>query len=144
MSKSAYIKLVDASAVQEITIDDVKDKLDQYINKTSKLAEQLDWPYAEAAFPYTLVEKEEGKDRWFYLKGKDPHLYKYILFGVGKEEIEVDGEKKEQHYIQVVVPDESTHGDLGKANEFCKYLAKEYKGELHLFNKRVMYFYPRK
>jgi len=66
------------------------------------------------------------------------------MFGVGKEELEENGEKKEQHYIQVVLPEDSTHGDKGKANEFCKYLAKEYKGELHLFNDRIMYYYPRK
>ncbi|RKD24061.1 hypothetical protein BEP19_06535 [Ammoniphilus oxalaticus] len=144
MSKSAYIKLVEASTVQEITLDDVKSKLDHYIEMTKKTGQQLAWSYGDVSFPYTLIEKEEGKGRWFYLKGNDPKLYKYIMFGVGTEEIETDGETKQQHYIQIALPDDSTHGDVGKANEFCKFLAKEFKGELHLFNQRIMYFYPRK
>jgi hypothetical protein len=144
MGQSAFIKLVDASVVQEITLNDVKEKINRYIDMTSKTGKQLSWDYANYAFPYKMLEKPEAKGEWFYLKGEDPKLYKYILFGVGKEEIEQDSGKKDQYYIQVVVPEDSTHADKGKANEFCKYLAKEYKGELHLFNKRVMYYYPRK
>lgn len=144
MGKSAYIKLVKDSATQEVTLEDVRSKLNHYIDMTQKTGQQLSWSYAETAFPYTLVEKEEGKGQWFYLKGNDPKLYKYIMFGVGKEDLEENGEKKAQHYIQIVLPEDSTHGDKGKANEFCKYLAKEYKGELHLFNDRIMYYYPRK
>jgi len=51
---------------------------------------------------------------------------------------------EKENYIQVTLTPESTHGDKGKANEFCKYLAKQYKAELHLFNGRVMYYNPRK
>ena len=144
MGKSAFIKLVKDSVAQEVTLDEVKSKLNHYIDMTKKVGHQLSWTYEDAAFPYTMIEKPEGKGHWFYLKGNDPKLYKYVMFGVGKEELEENGEKKEQHYIQVVLPEDSTHGDKGKANEFCRYLAKEYKGELHLFNDRVMYYYPRK
>ncbi|MBO8171183.1 MAG: DUF1885 family protein [Bacillaceae bacterium] len=159
MSLSAYIKFVKGSTVEKVTLEDLKEKLNHYIDMTSKTGQQLNWDYAGAAFPYEIVETDEGKGTWFYLKGKDPNLYKYIVMGVGSETIEKevekpagDGEEKEkvtvkepheQHYIQVVLPDGATHGDKGKANEFCKYLAREYKAELHLFNGRVMYFNPR-
>ena len=144
MGQSAFIKLVPESTVQQITLKDLKDKIHHYIDMTSKTGKQLSWDYADAAFPYTLVEKAESEGKWFYLKGNDPKLYKYIIFGVGVEELEEADEKKQQHFIQVVLPEDGTHGDKGKANEFCKYLAKEYKGELHLFNGRIMYYYPRK
>jgi hypothetical protein len=144
MGNSAYIKLVEGSATQETTLEDVKNKLNHYIEMTSKTGKQLDWGYSNAAFPYTIVEKQEAQGTWFYLKGKDSKLYKYIMFGIGQEAPATEGEQKTRHYIQVVLPKGSTHGDKGKANEFCKYLAKEYKGELHLFNGRIMYFYPRK
>ncbi|HJV45683.1 MAG TPA: DUF1885 family protein [Bacillota bacterium] len=140
MGKSAFIKLVKESAVQEVTLNDIKEKLNHYIDMTKKTGEQLSWGFADAAFPYSVIEKREASGQWFYLKGNDPKLYKYILVGVGQEENE-DGKT---NYIQVVLPEDSTHGDMGKANEFCKYLAKDYKGELHLFNSRVMYYYPRK
>lgn len=142
MGNSAYVKLVDASATQSVSLQDVKDKFHRYVEMTSKTGKQLDWGYAEAAFPYTIVEKPEGKDHWFYLKGTD-HLYHYIVVGVGKEQPKKEGDT-ERHYIQVVLPEGSTHGDKSKANEFCKFLAKEYKAELVLFNGRTMYFYPRK
>ncbi len=144
MGKSAFIKLVKDSKVQEVTLDDLKKKISHYIDMTKKTGKQLSWGYADAAFPYTITERPEAKGKWFYLKGNDPQLYKYIMFGVGKEDIELEDGKKEQSYIQVVLPEDSTHGDKGKANEFCKYLAKEYQGELHLFNDRIMYYYPRK
>lgn len=144
MGSSAYIKLVKDSRVQQVSLDDIKSKIKHYIEMTKKTGQQLAWSYADAAFPYTLIEKPEAQGKWFYLKGNDPKLYKYIMFGVGEEEIERDGEKISQCFIQVVLPEGSTHGDKGKANEFCKYLAKEFQGELHLFNNRVMYYYPRK
>ncbi|MCF6093538.1 DUF1885 family protein [Microaerobacter geothermalis] len=142
MGKSAYIKFVEGSSQQKATVDDVKDMLNQYIERTSKTGDQLSWHYGDTAFPYTLEEKPEGRGKWFYLKGKDPKLYKYIIIGVGSEQVEADGEV--QHYIQIVLPEGSTAGDKGKANEFCKYMARYYKAELHLFNGRVMYFNPRK
>lgn len=145
LGNSAYIKLVKASVTSQVTLEDVKGKLQRYVEMTSKTGHQLGWDYADAAFPYTIVEKPEGKGQWFYLKGNDSYLYKYIVIGVGSETIHLeDGNTEEQYFIQIVLPEGSTHGDNSKANEFCKYLAKEYKGELQLFNGRVMYYYPRK
>lgn len=144
MSNSSFIKLVKASATSQVTLQDVKSKLQHYIDMTTKTGKQLDWGYSEAAFPYSIAEKPEGKDQWFYLKGKDQKLYKYIVFGVGSETVPNEEGDEEQYFIQVVLPEGATHGDKGKANEFCKYLAKEYKAELHLFNGRIMYYYPRK
>lgn len=141
MGSSAYIKLVKDSRVQQLSLEEVKSKITHYIEMTKKTGQQLDWGYANAAFPYTLIEKPEAQGKWFYLKGNDPKLYRYIMFGVGTEQLE---NEENQYYIQVSLPEGSTHGDKGKANEFCKYLAKEFQGELHLFNNRVMYYYPRK
>ncbi|MFG6496313.1 DUF1885 family protein [Fictibacillus sp. UD] len=142
MSQNAYIKLVPASEKQVITIEEVKDLLMYYRSITSKTGDQLSWGYSEAAFPYTIEEKEEADHKWFYLKGVDPQKNKYILIGVGEEKL-ADSEEM-VNYIQVSLTDISTHGDKGKANEFCKFLASKLKGELHLFNGRVMYYYPKK
>lgn len=157
LAQSAYIKLVEGSAMESITLDEVQQKLERYINLMSRTGKQLSWQYSEAAFPYTIETKPESKGTWFYLKGKDK-LYNYLIFGVGKETYEVEEDKpkeesneeesvtvtKERYYIQVVLPDGATHGDKAKGNELCKFLAKELKAELHLFNGRIMYFNPRK
>lgn len=142
MSQNAYIKLVPASEKQVITIEEVKDLLMYYRSITSKTGDQLSWGYSEAAFPYTIEEKKEADHKWFYLKGIDPQKNKYILIGVGEEKQPESEELK--NYIQISLTDISTHGDKGKANEFCKFLASKLKGELHLFNGRVMYYYPKK
>ncbi|WP_035102089.1 DUF1885 family protein [Aneurinibacillus terranovensis] len=153
---NAFIKFVEGSTTKQATLEEVKEKLNHYIEMTKKTGEQLDWTYNNSAFPYTVHEKPEAKGQWFYLKGNDPKLYCCILIGVGSKVPAVvqhageEGETSaasappEEHYIQVTLTDESTHGDKGKANEFCKYLAKEYKAELHLFNGRVIYYNPRK
>ncbi|MBH0155724.1 DUF1885 family protein [Fictibacillus sp. 5RED26] len=142
MSQSAYVKLVPASEKQVITIDELKDLLLYYRSITTKTGEQLSWGYEDAAFPYTIEEKAEADGRWFYLKGLDQRKNKYILVGIGTEK-ESDSDL-EKHYIQFTLTDISTHGDKGKANEFCKFIASKLKGELHLFNGRVMYYYPKK
>lgn len=146
MSQNAYIKLVPASEKQVVTIDEIKDMFTYYKSITSKTGEQLSWGYSEAAFPYTIEEKDEANNAWFYLKGIDPRKNRYILIGVGFEQkdVETDSPENQQCYIQVSLTDISTHGDKGKANEFCKFLATKLKGELHLFNGRVMYYYPKK
>lgn len=146
MSQNAYIKLVPASEKQVVTIEEIKDMFHYYKSITSKTGEQLSWGYSEAAFPYTIEEKEEANNEWFYLKGIDSRKNRYILIGVGFEQkdSETDSEENQQCYIQVQLTDISTHGDKGKANEFCKFLAAKLKGELHLFNGRVMYYYPKK
>lgn len=105
---------------------------------TKKTGEQLGWGYENAAFPYQIVEKDDEKGQWFYLKGTSDR-YQTIIIGVGQEQ----NENEETSFIQVTLPNGATHGDKGKANEFCKFLAKKLEGELHLFNGRVMYYYKR-
>jgi hypothetical protein len=139
MSQSAYIKLVEGSAVQSVTLDELREQLLKYREQLAMTGKQLGWAYEEAGFPYTIETKPEGEGKWFYLKGKSP-MYKYIVMGIGSE---TRGDA-ETHYVQVVLPDDCTHGDKAKGNELCKYLGKVWKAELHLFNGRVMYFNPRK
>ncbi|TCM99197.1 uncharacterized protein DUF1885 [Paenibacillus sp. BK033] len=132
MSQSAFIKLVQGSAVSELPLDELKEKLLRYREQTALTGSQLEWDYAGAAFPYTIETKQD--DRWFYLQGTNPG-YKYIVFGNGAEGPST---------IQVVLPDGSTHGDKAKANELCKYLAKQLLAELTMFNGRTIYYNPRK
>ncbi|MBH5316820.1 DUF1885 family protein [Paenibacillus sp. GSMTC-2017] len=138
MSQSAYIKLVQGSTDQEITLQDVQNRLLHYQEQTSKTGTQLGWDYAGSAFPYTIESK--GDDRWFYLKGVNGS-YKHIILGTG-ETTSVSGQ--EVRCIQVVLPDESTHGDKAKANELCKFIAKSLQAELTMFNGRTVYYNPRK
>jgi hypothetical protein len=139
MSQSAYLYFTEGSSVPSVTLEELEGYLLRYREQTAKTGEQLDWSYADAAFPYTIEKKPEGDGVWFYLKAKD-EPYKYIVFGVGSK-TENDAQK---HYVHVVLPDGSTHADKSKGNELCKYLARTLKTELHLFNGRVMYFNPRK
>lgn len=143
MSSHAYIKLVTASEKESVTSDDVVQLFHYYKEITGKAGSQVNWEYSEASFPYEIIEKPEGKGKWFYLKSHE-HNYNLILLGVDTEVvIDDNGTEREQTYIQVTLPEPSTFGDKGKANEFCKFIAKKLKGELHLFNGRVMYYYPR-
>ncbi len=144
MAVNAFIKLVPSSVKQTITIEEVKELFHYYKDITSKTGDQLNWQYGESAFPYQLKESNGNNTNAFYLYS-DHERYRAILIGVDKESIkEEDGTEREQQYIQVTLPEQSTHGDKGKANEFSKFLAKKLQGELHLFNDRVMYYYPRK
>ncbi|MEH7110765.1 DUF1885 family protein [Neobacillus niacini] len=144
MAENAYIKLVPSSAKQTITVDEVKELFYYYKDITGKTGNQVDWQYGENAFPYDVKEKNEGKEKWFYLSSSHERYYA-ILIGVDQEKIrDEDGNERIQTYIQVTLPEQSTFGDKGKANEFCKFLAKKLQGELHLFNDRIMYYYPRK
>jgi hypothetical protein len=144
MAENAYIKLVPASVKQSITTDEIKDFFHYYKGITTKAGEQIHWDYINSAFPYILKETTEGKGKWFYLSSSKEGYFT-ILIGVDQEAIRAeDGTETEQTYIQITLPERSTAGDKGKANEFCKFLAKKLKGELHLFNGRIMYFYPRK
>ncbi|WP_213525763.1 DUF1885 family protein [Paenibacillus sp. J31TS4] len=139
MAQSAYIKLVDGSAVSSLTLDEVKEHLLHYKDQLALTGKQLGWGYEEAGFPYSIETKPDAEGRWFYLKGKE-NRYRYIVVGVGQE---TSGET-EQGYIQLVLPDDATYGDKSKANEIGKHLGRRLKAELHLFNGRVMYFNPRK
>jgi len=144
MAVNAFIKLVPSSAKQTVTIEEVKDLFHYYKNITSKTGDQLDWEYSDTAFPYEIKETKDSKGKWFYLYSEHEH-YKTILIGVDTETIlNEDGTERNQVYIQITLPEQSTHGDKGKANEFSKFLAKKLQGELHLFNERIMYYYPRK
>lgn len=146
MPQSAYIKLVDDSTQQTITLEEVKQMFERYIEQTGYTGQQLGWDYTAAAFPYTIEEKPEGEGKWFYLKGKDPDMYKGLYVAVGTEPVnsEENDEENERHYIQFILPDQASHGDKSKGNEFCRYLAKKLQAELHMFNGRVMYFHPQK
>jgi Domain of unknown function (DUF1885) len=138
LSKSAWIKLVTGAKQTEITLAEVKDLLHHYIEMTSLTGRQLGWDYQEAAFPYELEEREQDGIPYLLLKGKNADLHRYLIVGVGQESV------SGTHYIQIVLPDGATHGDKAKGNEFAKYLGKQLKGELHLFNGRIMYFNERK
>ncbi|WP_408010828.1 DUF1885 family protein [Pseudalkalibacillus sp. A8] len=137
MSSSAYVKLVAKSKQQTITLDEVEKFIRYYMEITSKTGEQLNWEYGSAAFPYTIEQRKNGEQAYYLLKG-NTQGYNYMLVGAGS-----DDEGSENTYIQIVLPEGSTHGDKGKANEFSKFLAKKLDGELHLFNGRIMYYYKR-
>ncbi|WML49401.1 DUF1885 family protein [Neobacillus sp. PS3-34] len=144
MAENAYIKLVSSSAKKEINIDEVKELFHYYKSITAKTGDQVDWEFGEAAFPYDIKETTEGAGKWFYLHSDNDRYYA-ILVGTDKETVTAEnGEAFEQSYIQVTLPEGCTFGDKGKANEFCKFLAKKLQAELHLFNGRVMYYNPRK
>ncbi len=144
MVENAYIKLVPASGQQTITTDELKSLFSYYKEITAKTGTQLDWDYEYSAFPYEIKESENGEGVWFYLKS-DHDRYNAIVLGINHETVEdEDGSTRDQAYIQITLPDGATHGDKGKANEFCKFLSNKLKGELHLFNGRIMYYYPRK
>ncbi|WP_089966863.1 DUF1885 family protein [Lihuaxuella thermophila] len=138
MSKSAYIKLVEGSKQNEISLEDTKNLLKFYQEMTSLTGQQLSWDYQAAAFPYEMEEREQDGIRYLLLTGKNPAKYYYLMIGTGQET------ETGTHYIQIVLPDNATHGDKAKANEFSKFLAKQLKAELHLFNGRIMYFNERK
>ncbi|ANB60680.1 DUF1885 family protein [Anoxybacteroides amylolyticum] len=137
MSTHAYIKLVPASKKKTITLEEVKELFHTYQQLMKKTGEQLGWGFENASFPYQIVAAD-GNEQWFYLKGTNDR-YHSIIIGVGQEKTEKD----ETSFIQVTLPTNATHGDKGKANEFCKFLAKQLEGELHLFNGRIMYYYKR-
>lgn len=139
MGQSAYISLVQGSAIGEITLDGVKEQLLQYKEQTELTGRQLGWDYASAAFPYGIEQKPEAQDQWFYLKGTNPS-YRHIVFGTGVRE----SNGAAIPYIQVVLPDGSTHGDKAKANELCKWIGKRLLAEVKMFNGRIYYFNPRK
>lgn len=138
MSQSAFIKFVQGSSVASMTLEDVRNRLMHYKEQTALTGSQLDWDYAEAAFPYTFESKQD--DRWFYLKGINS-LYNSIIFGPS-EAPSASGHTVP--CVQVVLTDEATHGDKSKANELCKYMAKQLKAELTMFNGRTIYYNPRK
>ncbi|AXN40380.1 DUF1885 family protein [Peribacillus butanolivorans] len=144
MIENAYIKLVPESVKEAVTIEDVKELLTYYQMITAKTGKQLNWDYDKKAFPYEMKEPEKMKDKVIYLQS-NVDRYHMILIGVDQEIVQdEDGLERIQSYIQFTLPETATFGDKGKANELCKFLAKKLRAQLHLFNKRVMYYYPRK
>ncbi|WP_239617274.1 DUF1885 family protein [Cohnella mopanensis] len=139
MGQSAYISLVQGSTVAEIDLNGVKEQLNHYQAQMTLTGQQLGWDYAEAAFPYSIESKADANGQWFYLKGTNP-LYRYIVVGTGLR----DNEGTSIPYIQLVLPNDSTHGDKSKANELCKWIGKQLQAEVQMFNGRKIYFNPRK
>lgn len=136
MSKSAYIKLVSGSKQKTISLEEVKQLLQYYQEMTEFTGKQLNWDYQAAAFPYEIKEKEHEEMKYLLLQGKNPNLYYYLMIGIGI--------KTEPHYVHIVLPSRSTHGDQAKANELSRFIAKQLQGELQMFNGRTMYFNKRK
>lgn len=140
VGQSAYITMVQGSAAAEVSLDGVKEQLRQYREQMALTGRQLGWDYAEAAFPYEIKDKPEANGRWFYLKGTGP-LYRHIVIGTGER---TQDETASVPFIQVVLPDDATHGDKAKANELCKWIGNRLKAEVQLFNGRTIYYNPRK
>ena len=138
MAEHAYIKLVPGSTLEVVQLDDIKELFHYYKSITGKTGTQLDWNYSEHAFPYEIVEHKADAD-YIHLKATEDR-YHSIFLGIGKEHVKSAEGHAFQHYIELILPGISTYGDKGKANEFSKFLAKKLKGELHLFNKRIMYY----
>ena len=137
MASHAYIKLVSSSSQQEVTLEEVRKLLKYYREITGKTGRQLGWKYEEAAFPYEFAETPDGKGKWFYLRAADKDNYRYIVFAVDSDH--TNNSEIQYNIIQVTLPDDATHGDKSKANEFSKFMAKKLGGELHLFNGRIMH-----
>lgn len=141
---SAYIKLVPKSSQQEITLEELKHLFHYYKEITAKTGHQLSWNYDHSAFPYEIHDVLNTKENMFYLKGtNDKYFAMIVKIGVETLLLEETNEPQNQTYIQILLPNGATNGDKGKANEFCKFLAKKLSGELHLFNSRIMYFYKK-
>jgi len=138
VSQVATIKFVEGSTVPSVSLEDVKQQLAHYREQLSLTGDQLNWDYATAAFPYTFEQKPEAEGQWFYLKGAG--RYRYIVVGTGSTQ----REETVQHFVQLVLPDDSTHGDKNKGNEISRYLGKMWKAEVQMFNGRTIYFNPRK
>lgn len=120
---------------EPLKLDKVKEMLEYYNEITSKTGEQLGWSYENVAFPYTIeqVSTVDGEDI-LHLKTKDETLFSHLLVSVSQEETE----SERKSYIIIHLPSDGTYGDKGKANEFAKFFGKKYKGEVTLFNGRIM------
>jgi hypothetical protein len=139
MSLSTFIKMKDGSLKADITINDIKELIDQYKQSISHTSKQLAWDYSKNAFPYVLKETNEGEQNWFYLYSEEKD-YRMIGIGVDCEYIKTSEESEQKiPYIQISLSQHSTNGDKAKANEFAKFLSKKLKGELHLFNGRIIH-----
>jgi len=132
--KSALIYLVEESKQQSITLHELQAIFQQYKQIGAKTGEQLDWNYAAYAFPYEVDRVSAEKD-WFCLRSQQEG-YDLIAIGIGSDD--------KGNFIHVTLFEQSTQGDHGKAVEICRILGKALQAEVHLYNDRIMYFYPRK
>lgn len=133
MNQVATIRLVKGSKKSKLCIEDVELLLSQYFELVSKTGKQLGWDYSAAAFPYTMEKTAETDKYWVYLKGTN-ELYKHLV-------VLIDHSQNERmSQLQIILPHDGTHGDKAKANELGKFMAKQWKAELHLFNGRVMHY----
>ncbi len=140
MNRKAYIQLVPNSAKTTITKDELKELFQYYKNITSNTGTQIDWKYDQAAFPYEIVDDPNQESNSFCLCSKLDR-YHSIRIEIGQEIIDLENSSThEQTYIVITLPNSSTFGDKGKANEYCKFIAQKLRGDLHLFNGRIMYF----
>ena len=139
MALSSFIKLKDGSIKIDITIDDIKGLINEYKQSLSHTSKQLAWDYNKSAFPYSLKETEDGKSKWFYLFSEEKG-YHILAIGVDYEYVKTYEDLEQKiPYIQISLSKHSTSGDKAKANEFAKFLSKKLKGELHLFNGRIIH-----
>ncbi len=136
MSIHSYIRLPNRS----VTILEARKLIDDYQQSLHKTGEQLNYPYNERAFPYTIHEPDNrGNGDWLYLSSDDPD-YHLIRIGIGEEPVAgMNGSLLP--YIEISLERNSTFADKGKANELAKYMAKKLQGELQLFNGRRMHFH---
>jgi len=131
MIQQASISLVEKSKYTEVNLELVQELLKEYINTSNKIGIQVDWKYETASFPYQISIKKLDEQDCIYLSSQDSR-YKHFVLSCPNEQT-----------IQIMLLPNSTFGDKGKANEFCKYLAQKVEGKLELFNNRTMYFYKR-
>ena len=139
MKLQSYIRLSN----QPVTIEEVRKLIEDYQQSVRKTGEQLDYPYEEKAFPYSVLSPDQqGDSNLLYLSSDDPD-YRLITIGIG--EAPHPGMKGTlTPIIELTLSRSSTFADKGKANELAKYMAKKLQGELQLFNGRKMHFHPSK
>lgn len=129
MPSDARVRLVEQSTQSSVSLKDIQELFNYYQNITEKTGEQLEWSYANNAFPYTI----NNIDNKYFILSSESEQYFKIYIGL-------EGEQT----ILFRLPSSATHGDKGKAVELSKFFAKKLQAELELFNGRKMYFYKRK
>jgi hypothetical protein len=107
-----------------ITKEKVITLFDEYKEQMKRTGAQLGWAYEEAAFPYQIEEVNEHE---IFLRGFERHYWGIFLFW-------------DDSSLYIQLHPQSTHGDKGKANEFCKSFGTKLKGKVTLFNGRLMDF----
>jgi hypothetical protein len=135
MSNHSCIKLVSSSTKQDIDMNEIKAMFHSYVKQNKKTAQQLNWNYEYFSFPYEIEDASINKEKIKLISNHD----RYHSLS-----IHIERDKDKQTVIIVSLLNQSTYADKGKANDLCKFLAKNLEAELHLFNGRVMYYNRRK